>query len=579
MKARTRRAALFAETLALRATDIGGGLRRGFYRSFLGRSLWAGQPVGLVFDYPPELKPGNAEIGELWLAGDYTLDGGIVRGLGRSPFDLSPASERWLQSLHAFDWLRHLLATPGESGLNVAAETILRWCAHCNRHPAATMAPHVVARRLMSWSAALPKLRDRIDNHNINLLLTGIHAQARWLTLTADHADTGPHRFAAAAGLTFSGLMLEDGAERLQRGMEMLTREIKRQVLPDGGHISRSPERLARLLADMLAIKAGLNQRKIDAPAQFDATLKRMRTLVGFFRLGDGRLAGFNGGLEMSDAELHPMLSGLRAAQVPAFAQRSGYQRVSAGNSRLIVDTGNGPTGTDGLSAHAAPLAFEMSHGADRLIVNCGSNRVHGPDWQLAARGIAAHSTLAFGSDMDDPFLRHGRAAARLGHRLLINDWQSQCRRMEDANGIWLDMSHGLFKNSHGVRYVRRLFVDSDGEDIRGEELLMPAINDTPFVGAPFFLRFHLHPDVNASPQAGGNAILLLTPSGYGWQFRTHLAEQTSLCMEDSVYMGRRGIPQRSKQLVIQSSLMRGNSVVRWGLRYAGRMGRGRRRR
>lgn len=577
MRETTRRTALTAEYLALGAGDMGRSVRFGFLRSVFGRRFWRGQNKRLVFDYPAHLRVGNPERGELWLSGDYTLNGGIVRGLGRSPFDLPAPSLGWQESLHGFAWLRHLLVTQGNTGQQQAVELMLRWALQIDRHPAAAMQPAVTAQRLMSWSAAMGRLASALDSRDLSVLQTSLHAQSRWLALTAPRARAGTGRLQAACGLAFSGLIFDDGTDRLRRGMELLNRELKRQVLADGGHISRAPETLARLLGDMLAVKAGLDHRGIAAPAQFDKTIDRMRHLLGLFRHGDGRLACFHGGLELSETELQPLLTGMTTTAIPTFAQRSGYQRIATGKSTLVVDTGDGPAGVDGVRAHAAPLSFEMSSGPDRLIVNCGPNRVHGPDWQLAARSIAAHSTLAFAGNMHDPFLRHGARARRLGPRLLLSDWQSHCRRMEDKSGIWLDMGHGLFIDSHGVRHNRRLFVDTDGEDIRGEELLMPAIDQQPARGAPFHLRFHLHPDVTASLQGGGNAVLLLTPAGHGWQFRTHLSEQTTLNIEESVYMGRRGIPQRSQQIVIRSQLLPGNTVIRWGLRYAGRTVRRRR--
>ena len=109
-----------------------------------------------------------------------------------------------------------------------------------------------------------------------------------------------------------------------------------------------------------------------------------------------------------------------------------------------------------------------MSHGGDRLIVNCGPNLVHGADWRLAARGLAAHSTLAFDADVTDPFLRHGLAAKRLGPRVKGEAWQVTGRRVEDKSGIWLETSHAIFLETHGVRHNRRFFIDAAGEDIRG---------------------------------------------------------------------------------------------------------------
>jgi uncharacterized heparinase superfamily protein len=84
-------------------------------------------------------------------------------------------------------------------------------------------------------------------------------------------------------------------------------------------------------------------------------------------------------------------------------------------------------------------------------------------------------------------------------------------------------------------------------------------------------LRFHLHPKVKASLQGGGNAILLLTPAGHGWQFRLASDATGGLRIEESVYMGQSGVPQRCQQITVRGRLAHGDTLMRWALRYAGR--------
>jgi len=398
-------------------------------------------------------------------------------------------------------------------------------------------------------------------------------AQTKWLGLTATQCDDGIDRLHAALGLTLAACSLPQESQNLRLGMDLLTRELRRQILPDGGHVSRNPHLILGLVADLLALEAKLLNRQIDPPAALVTARERMQAMLAMLRHGDGRLAVFNGGLEGELAAITAVL-GKRPGQPMSFAQKSGYQRLAAGDSCLLVDIGNAPPGSHSRAAHAAPLAFEMSYGGDRLFVNCGPNLVHDADWQLAARGLSAHSTLAFDNSVIDPFLRHGLAAQHLGPRLKNQDWKVSCRRVEDKSGIWLETSHAIFLETHGVRHNRRFFVDATGEDIRGEDLLLADMNHVARDGAPFHLRFHLHPQVRASLQSGGDAVLLLTASGHGWQFRLGSDATTAIRIEESVYMGRNGIPQRSQQLAVSGQLGHNDTLIRWALRYAGRSGR-----
>ena len=189
----------------------------------------------------------------------------------------------------------------------------------------------------------------------------------------------------------------------------------------------------------------------------------------------------------------------------------------------VLVDVGDAVRGSHSIAAHAAPLAFEMSHGGDRL------------DCQLRTQ-FGAWCRLALAARVDWRRIRHwlltpmsptrscataGGAASRRatdGGR-----WQVTGRGVEDKSGIWLETSHAIFLETHGVRHNRRFFIDARGEDIRGEDFLLADMNHVAREGAGFHLRFHLHPHVKANMQSGGDAVLLMTPIGHGWQFRVGL--------------------------------------------------------
>ncbi len=542
------------------------------YRAPFMRRLWRAGSGAALFDYPPALKPGNGLRGEAWLAGDYSLVGGVVRGTGQSPFTMSAPGDEWYESLHAFDWLPDLLAVQDGGGAAHARAAILHWAQGPYIGQRRAMQPPLVGRRLARWTHALSVIKDGFDMQDLARITDSFSAQTRWLGLTATQCDDGVERLHTALGLTLAACSLPHESQNLRLGMDLLTRELRRQILPDGGHISRNPHIILGLSADLLALEAKLLNRQIDPPAGLVTARERMLAMLAMLRHGDGRLAVFNGGLEGEPAALNAVLG--KTGKPMSFAQKSGYQRLAVGDSCVLVDIGDAPPGSHSRRAHAAPLAFEMSHAGDRLIVNCGPNLVHHADWQLAARGLSAHSTLAFDGDVNDPFLRHGLAARHLGPRLKNQDWQVNCRRVEDKTGIWLETSHAMFLDTHGVRHNRRFFVDADGEDIRGEDLLLADMNHFAAEGAPFHLRFHLHPQVRASVQSGGDAVLLLTASGHGWQFRLGSEATSPVRIEESVYMGRNGVPQRSQQLAVSGQLGHNDTLIRWALRYAGRSGR-----
>ena len=573
---RARRLATTLEAVSVSAAAFRYAISNSFLRGPLGRRAWRGPGRALTLSYPAPLRPGTAARGSAWLAGEYTLPGGIARstnGGAQNPFLLTPPSREWQASLHGFDWLADVLAVPDMAGHQLARDMILHWSYGDYLLRKKPMQPALVGKRLARWAHALSILKNGFDGQEMARISASFTHQAHWLMRTATQISDGVDRLHAALGLTLAGLSLADEGQMLRQGMDFLTRELRRQILPDGGHISRAPDILVDVLADMIAIESGLAARQIAPPPHFVTTLSRMQAMLTMLRHRDGKLAVFHGGLETDAVRVDALLPKSRAKPM-SFAQKSGYQRLQAGQTSLLVDVGDAVRGSQSVRAHAAPLAFEMSHGNDRLIVNCGPNLVHGQEWRTASRGLSAHSSLAFDTDITDPFIRHGLAARRLGARLTAEDWQVTSRRAEDKSGIWLETSHAIFLETHGVRHNRRFFIDARGEDVRGEDFLLADMKHVPREGAGFHLRFHLHPDVSANMQGSGDAVLLMTSSGHGWQFRVGLEDGLSMRMEESVYMGRNGVPQRARQLAIRGRLRHTDTLIRWALRYAGKAGR-----
>ena len=120
-----------------------------------------------------------------------------------------------------------------------------------------------------------------------------------------------------------------------------------------------------------------------------------MAPMLRFFRHGDRRLALFNDSLEEDGVLIDLVLTRSesrgdrpRTRRIPASTgcRRARHWFSSTPESRRRPDSM--------AHAHAGTLSFELSHGRDRIIVNCGGYRGPKPDWWRVARASAAHSVL-----------------------------------------------------------------------------------------------------------------------------------------------------------------------------------------
>ncbi|MBX3508294.1 MAG: heparinase II/III family protein [Parvibaculum sp.] len=559
-------------------------LARIFNTWIYGQTLRGPMPDHMVL-YPPELRPGRASAADALFQGRWFLPGGQVRAPGgSSPFAADPPSERWAEELHGFSWLRHFTtahdANDGDTARRYAQELVASWIATEGRWHDIAWRPQVIGRRLMSWVANGALIIDGTDLVYRSTLLRNMARQARHLARVAAIAPAGEPRITAALGLAFSGLCLSEGHKRLKKGVALLCRELDRQILADGGHVSRNPSAQLSILLDLLSLRDALTARRIEVPKPVRDAIDRMTPMLRFFRHGDGRLALFNGSTEGPDGAIDAVLERDDTKGKPfGLAPHSGYQRLAAGPASLVMDTGAPPPGPFSHEAHAGCLAFEMSTGRARMIVNCGATKVLGPDWEAASRATAAHSTLVLADTSSARMLKGKISRALLGARIMEGPVNVESSRNENEAGIWLEATHDGYVGLFGLLHCRRLFLSATGEDLRGEDRLetvsrRPAYFwqrrywTKPVVDPDFTIRFHIHPEARISLAHDRTNVLVMLPNGDGWQFRARSGGgECEIAIEESVYLGTGDTTRRAEQIVVAGRVFRGEARINWAWR------------
>jgi len=294
-------------------------------------------------------------------------------------------------------------------------------------------------------------------------------------------------------------------------------------------------------------------------------------------RMGAGGLAMFHGGREEDEALVNLVLvESDEARPAPEQAPDTGYLRLAAGGIAAVLDAGTPAEGPYARRSHAAPLALSFASGGQRIIVNCGSGVHLGAEWEGPCRASAAHSTLTVAERSPCEFEdRAGARFRRLGRCARIIDFQSQ----RDDSGIWALAAHDGYAARHGLIHYRRLFLDADGMDLRGEDTLALAKGGGRVLersrakrkspdGPHFAIRFHLHPDAAVALEDGKARITLA--DGETWQM---MQSGGKMAVEDSVYIPGPVPPVTCKQIVIEASLRDTEGQVRWALkRMSGRI-------
>jgi uncharacterized heparinase superfamily protein len=495
--------------------------------------------------YPADLSPPNADRAEAlalrrWRYGQER----IVLEPGEIPWARIAPSRHFADRLHRFDWLSHLMSRDDQH--DWARDLVDHWCEEFGRFNPFAWRIGTTADRVWNWLKAGPALFETGTEEQCETRRSVLARQVRHLHASLAASPDALARWRGAAVLVVAAMAYGEGEQRLEEALARFDMEMTAQILPDGGHVSRSPERLLHALIDVLTVKDLFERSARSAPDFLDRWIRRMAPMLGFFIAGDGGLVPFNGGSE-SRGEL--VTSALEKADQPRrnfmFAMKSGFQKLAAGDTRVLLDAGAGPELPFGDFAHAGCLSFDLHDGATRLVTSCGGSRDVSPRWQDSVRSTRAHSSLSLAG------LEIGRWETNEETRLeyLIGPEGIAAKRLEEeSRDVWLEVQHGGWRDRYGLIHKRRLFLTSDGQRLVGEDTLVRPISQGPaeyLTPIPFEIRFHLHPDVR--PEPAGDAFLLVPKSGRIWRFRT---SHDDIRLEKSVYVGR-GRLEATHQIVL----------------------------
>lgn len=511
-------------------------------------------------DYQPSLH-----LADSFLRGQYVLPGGLVRITTSTPWESDAPNKQWAEDLHSFEWLGHFAARPGEETERHAQWLVNSWLQKYKNFHVQTWAPHVLGRRVTSWLTNWPLISGQADMIWKSYVLRDLARQVRHLRRVAHLAPAGMPQIEAALGLVYGSMCLIGNQKSLQRGLGLLEQALGAQVLADGGHKSRSPSTTMALLNKLLILKSTLIVAGEAPSPVLTRAIDRMAPAVDFFRLGDGLLHLAHGGGEGVIEDIQKATAGDKSGNSPlGQLPQSGYHRMAVKKTVLIVDCDKPAGFPFARDAHAAPLAFELSVGKQRVVVNCGDAIVQGPHWHDAMRGPAAHSTLMFDSGSLAECLESGTAHDLFGPQMITDDFSVSVERHEQEEGIWLELSHDGYAAAAGLVHERRLFLASDGLDLRGEDRLVASDIKGSRVPRQALIRFHLHPDVRTSLARDRSNVLLLLPKRQGWQFRVSGAE---LSLEESVYLGDGESVRRTNQIVLTVDLPEDGMSVKWAFK------------
>lgn len=515
---------------------------------------------GAVLVAPKAMRDGNPDKGQEIYRGRYTLAGETVTTGAVLPFRCA-ASKAWHQELHGFSWLADLEAGGSELQRAQARSLIGDWIKTRDGHNKVAWQMGTTARRLLNLLYNSVFLLEKAGHQFEDTYFVSLGRHIRWIQRRLPFAPAGRGKLDAAIALSYAAVCLDTGPKFRDAAFQALSRELAAQILTDGGHISRNGQSLIDILLDLLPLAGIIERQGIELPANLCNSIDRAVPMARMLCHGDGGLAAFNGVGRAMRGAIRAILNHDEIGGKPvAFAAYSGYGRLNHRRTAVIVDCGTSPAPPYAGEAHASALAFELSEGLQRIVVNCGNPPAHLSKWAKLVRSTAAHSTVSIGDRPSTRFLENGLVRRLLGGPVHWGVREVNCQVERHEGGTLLAASHDGYARSCGLLHERALWLSPDGNNLRGEDNFVPVADGARKSGGQsYVIRFHLHPSVKATLSQDQNSAMLLLPDRSGWRFS---AKGARLSLEDSVYLVDRPTPQRTLQIVLSGHAAEDHKVI-----------------
>ena len=551
------------------ARPSGPGPFRRFVLAGMASLSYPGTKAEQLLLAPQELRTADPSFATELYNGHFGLAGRLAEVEAESPFEIDPPSEGWARELYGFGWLRHLRAAGNELSREQAKALVHDFVRLRRSKSGLAWQPEIVGRRVISWLSNSVLVLDTGEPQAYAEFLRALTAQLRYLSASYRDSPDGVPRLVSLMALIYAGLCIAEQQAVVDRYTRPFCKELDRQILPDGGHISRNPEALIELLLDLLPLRQCFVARDRAPPKELTDAIDRIMPMLRFFRTGDGTLARFNGGGPTPTDALATVLAYDDVEGTPVrSAANSGYVRLDLGSTLFLCDIGPAPAPSLSMNAHAGFLSFEMSSGDCPMIVNCGSPSLDHDEWRPFARSTAAHSTLTFEDSSSAEFTAGGVNGSQPAlDSPLTGPLNAQAALADQGDNLRIKGSHDGYMTHFGVSHARQILVAPTGLLISSEDKLSaPKGIRSPegLIAGDYAIRFHLHPSVHAELVPDGQSVVLTLRNGETWRISSNAPETT---IEESVFLADARGPQPTSQVVLGGVMGEANEVrIVWNI-------------
>jgi uncharacterized heparinase superfamily protein len=282
----------------------------------------------------------------------------------------------------------------------------------------------------------------------------------------------------------------------LNRALGRIGRELRVQLLPDGGHYERAPAYHCQVLGDLIDLSGLLSAAGHPVPAELAAAVTAMRGWLGAVLDPAGQVPLLNDGFPVDPGPLWPAPP---LAGPLHLLPDTGLARVAVGGWHLLADVGLPCPAELPAHAHADTLGCVVHLDRQPLLVDTGTSGYAPGATRDYERSTAAHNTLEVdGRDSTEVW-----GAFRAGRRARVRDVQAGAENGSGSSTgpvVTVQAVHDGYRGlpgrpAHGRRWTVR------ADELRVDDIVTGGGRHRVTV------RWHLAPGLLLRLQQGGAVV------------------------------------------------------------------------
>ncbi len=345
--------------------------------------------------------------------------------------------------------------------------------------------PFPISLRGMNWIKFITA--HEIEDQKIN---DSLYAQYKILMDNLEYHLLGNHLLENGFSLLFAAYYYQD-EEFYTKAKEILTKELKEQILNDGAHFELSPMYHQLMLFRILDCVNLIQNNKWKNKALLKALCNKAEIMLGWLEnmtYKKGKIPLFNdsaNGIAPTSKQINDYAHTLDVKMKKLKLSDSGYRKIIKYHYEMVIDVGNiGPDYIPG-HAHSDTFNFELYVNGDPVIVDTGLSTYESNTRRQVERSTKSHNTV----EVDGKNQSEIWGGFKVANRAKIVDLKESSDKIQATHNGY--MKNGILHSREFITQEEQIII-IDSIDAKKEHSSVAYI--------------HFHPNINI--QLNGNNLI-----------------------------------------------------------------------